>query len=187
MENNKVRVKIFGQEYTIAGEETRDRIIKVADHVDAKMREIEKLIKTGQMSVVATLAAVNIADEYFNADENASVLEKMNSQLAKDVEHYVNMWEEAKRNFLQYKEDAQAVSKKKETLMHTLDEKEQELAGLRVNLKEAEKKAKKDAESEIEKLQTKIKEIESNYFDLQMENVQMKSELERLKRITGKA
>ncbi|MCL1809275.1 MAG: cell division protein ZapA [Clostridiales bacterium] len=186
MENNKVRVKIYGQEYTIAGEETRERIMKVADHVDVKMREVERAVKSGQVSAIAVLTAVNIADEFFKAAEAASELSKMNTQLEKDVKHYVQMWEEAKRSFLQYKEDAQAVTKKKETLKATLSEKEQEVASLKIMLEEAEAKAKKDVEAEFEKLQDKLRDTESSYFDLQMENVQMKSELERLKRVMVK-
>ncbi|MCL1983253.1 MAG: cell division protein ZapA [Clostridiales bacterium] len=186
MDNNKVRVKIYGQEYTVAGEESRERIIKVADHVDLRMREVEKAVKSGQMSAIAVLSALNIADEYFSSAEAASELKKMNAQLEKDVAHYVQMWEEAKRSFLQYKEDAQAVTRKKETLKATLNEREQEVAELKIQLDEAEMKAKKEVEAEIEKLQDKLREMESNYFDLQMENVQMKSELERLKRIMVK-
>ena len=185
MESNKVRVKIYGQEYVIAGEQTREHIIKVAGYVDSKMREIEKAVKSGQVSMLAVLSAVNVADEYFAMFDSISELKKTNEQLEKDVEHYVQMWEDAKRSFLQYKEDAQAVSRKKETLKNSLTEKEQEVADLKTMLEEAEDKAKKDAETEIQKLEEKLKEIENNYFDLQMENVQLKSEVERFKKTMG--
>ena len=184
MENNKVRVKIYGQEYTIAGAEPREHIIKVADYVDMKMRGVEKAAKSGNISMIAVLAAINIADDYFGALSSAAELKKINSQLEKDVGHYVEMWEEAKRNFLQYKEDAQAVTVKKDTLLNALDEKEQELLDLREQLENAGMKAKKEVEAEMEKLQDKLKETENNYFDLQMENVQIKSELERYRKIT---
>jgi len=183
MDNNKVTVKIYGQEYVIAGEEPREHIIKVADYVDSKMRAIDRAVRTGQVSVLAVLSAVNIASDYFTAKDAAGELKNMNEQLEKDVAHYVQMWEEAKKSFLQYKEDAQAVTRKKETLKSALDEREQELADIKVMLEEAEKKAKNEVKDEIEKLQDKLKEAENNYFDLQMENVQIKSELERLKKI----
>jgi len=183
MENNKVRVKIYGQEYVISGEQTREHIIKVAGYVDSKMREIEKAVKSGQVSMLAVLSAVNVADEYFTMLDSVSELKKTKEQLEKDVEHYVQMWEDAKRSFLQYKEDAQAVSRKKETLKNTLSEKEQEVEALKAMVEKAEVKAKKEAEAEIQKLEEKLKEIEGNYFDLQMENVQLKSEVERFKKI----
>ena len=40
METNKVNVKIYGQEYVIAGDKPREEIIQVAAHVDMKMQEI---------------------------------------------------------------------------------------------------------------------------------------------------
>ena len=184
MENNKVRVKIYGQDYTIAGEEPREHIIKVADYVDIKMRGVEKSIKTGSMSMTAVLAAVNIADDYFGAVNSVAELKKANDQLEKDVGHYVEMWEEAKRNFLQYKEDAQTIAARKDALLEVIEEKDKELAELRSMLEDAEMKAKKEIGAEMEKLQDKLKETENNYFDLQMENVQIKSELERFKKIT---
>ena len=183
MENNKVKVEIFGQEYIISGEEAREHILRVADYVNSKMNEIGKAVKTSQLSLIAVLSAVNIADGYFTALDTVTELKKTNAQLEKDVGHYIQLWEDAKKSFLQYKEDAQAVSKKKDTLKNTLDEKEHELADLKVTLEEAENKAKKEVETEIEKLKEKLKETESGYFDLQMENVQLKSELERYKKI----
>ena len=45
MENNKVKVKIYGQEYVIAGEKTREEIIQVAAHVDMKMQEVTEAAK----------------------------------------------------------------------------------------------------------------------------------------------
>jgi len=184
MENNKVKVKIYGQDYVIAGDKTREHIIRVADYVDLKMHEMEKVVKAGQ-TMLAVLSAVNIADDLFNLRSSAEELKKNNAQLEKDVEHYIQMWEEAKKSFLQYKEDAQAASKKKDTLMDTLGVKERELEDLKANLEEAEMKAKKDVEDEIEKLQDKLKEMENSYFDLQMENVQLKSEVERYKKMIG--
>ena len=183
MDYKKVKVKIYGQEYTVTGEEPEEHIIKVADYVDSKMRMVEKTVKSGSTSLIAVLSAVNVASDYFRTGDSTSELKKMNEQLEKDVAHYVQMWEETKRSFLQYKEDAQAVSRKKDTLRNALDEKETEMAELRNMLDEADIRAKKAVEGEIEKLQDKLKETESNFFDLQMENVQLKSELERLKKI----
>ena len=40
-EINKVTVLVFGQEYTLSGDMPRDYVLKLADHVDAKMKEID--------------------------------------------------------------------------------------------------------------------------------------------------
>ena len=45
METNKVNVKIYGQEYVIAGDKPKEEIIQVAAHVDMKMQEKLDLIK----------------------------------------------------------------------------------------------------------------------------------------------
>ncbi len=46
METNKVNVKIYGQEYVIAGDKPKEEIIQVAAHVDMKMQEIGEAAKS---------------------------------------------------------------------------------------------------------------------------------------------
>ena len=43
-ENGKVTVKIYGQEYTIAGGDSGDRVVTVARHVDKVMTELAKAL-----------------------------------------------------------------------------------------------------------------------------------------------
>ena len=66
METNKVKVKIYGQEYTIAGDMSKEEIIQVAAHVDMKMQEITEAAKAAGAvpGNVAILSAINIASEY---------------------------------------------------------------------------------------------------------------------------
>ena len=67
MENNKVKVKIYGQEYVISGEMPKEDIIQVAAHVDMKMHEIADAAAAAGAtpSNVAILAAANITGEQF--------------------------------------------------------------------------------------------------------------------------
>ena len=67
MENNKVNVRIYGQEYTIAGEKDEESIRKIAAHVNNKMKELGKSFSLSGQGTIAVLAAINIADEYFDA------------------------------------------------------------------------------------------------------------------------
>ncbi len=60
-------------------------------------------------SNVAALAAVNISSEYFQALEEIEDLKRMNLQLEKDAQHYVQLWDESKKNYMDYKEETQAV------------------------------------------------------------------------------
>ncbi|MBR3035139.1 MAG: cell division protein ZapA, partial [Firmicutes bacterium] len=56
-ERNTVAVKIYGQEYNISGETSREHIMRVADYVDSKMQEIGDAVNTSNTGV-AVLAAV---------------------------------------------------------------------------------------------------------------------------------
>ena len=97
MENNRVKVKIYGQEYVIAGEKSREEIIQVAAHVDTKMHEIAEMAKAAgaAQSNIAVLSAVNITSEYFQMLEEMEDIKRMNFQLEKDAQHYVQLWDEA--------------------------------------------------------------------------------------------
>ena len=149
MENNKVKVRIYGQEYTIAGERDEETIRKVADHVNTKMRELGRGFSSNGQGTLAVLTAINIADEYFGAQEEIQRLEESKAQLEKDVEHYIKMWDEAKKSFVQYKDSAAKVA----------DEKQK-------------------SEEKYRELEAKCSEFENMFFDLQMENLQLKNELD---------
>lgn len=71
MENKEprlVKVRIFGQEYSIRATTEEKYIKEVAAYVDKKMAEIQKSVPSGlNASKIAILAAMNISDELFNA------------------------------------------------------------------------------------------------------------------------
>ncbi|MBR0597054.1 cell division protein ZapA [Sinanaerobacter chloroacetimidivorans] len=202
-EKNKVSVKIYGQEYTIAGSSPREHIIKVADYVNTKMHEIAKALPAGSASSLAVLAAVNAADDLFSAMDRINSLKAQNEQLEKDTKHYVQLWDEAKKSFLQYKEDAQASIEQKEELQRLFNEKTVELDKMNTAYKELEEKyvalldknenladrirlhqESKDSEiTAMKELEARCKDMESSFFDLQMENIRLKGDLDRYKKI----
>ncbi len=153
MEDNKVTVRINGQEYTITGERDPETIQEIASYVDEKMREIAKFTSSSKAGSLATLACVNVVDELFSVREEVSKLREEKVQLENDAQHYMKLWDEAKQNFIQYKEGASKADENK-----------------------------KEIEDYAAKLEAKVKEFESAYFDLQMENIQLKDELGKLKR-----
>ena len=66
MDNKKtLRVNIYGTEYPIRGIADEDYILKVAEYVDVKMREIDQKVAVKSALKVAILAALNITDELF--------------------------------------------------------------------------------------------------------------------------
>lgn len=149
MENNKVKIRIYGQEYTIVGERSQDEIIKAAQYVDERMQFIGRNSNLGSTTSLAVLSAVNIADEIFSIKEELEQLRTLNAQLEADAKKYVDLWDDAKKNVIQYRNE----------------------------IEDLRKKASDD--SQLREIQRRYKELESSFFDLQMENVQLKSKLDK--------
>ena len=190
-EINRVTVKIGGQEYTISGEMSREHIMRVADYVDSKMAEIGKMLPNATSVSRAVLTAVNASDEYFAVLEEARALKNRCAQLEKDSAHYVQLWDEAKKNFLQYKENAQSSLEHRDQLQKLFNEKTVEYSRLSDAYEELKKQneallAQKEISNEsaelISQLETKCKDIESSFFDLQMENIRLKGELDQFRK-----
>ena len=183
MESNKVKVKIYGQEYVIAGEKTKEEIIKVAAHVDMKMQEVTEAAKAAGVvpSNIAVLSAVNIASEYFQVLEEMEELKRMNIQLEKDAQHYVQLWDESKKNYMDYKEETQAIVLQKDELLNQLRQKDADIQNLMQAAETAKTQAQSSMDEVVKEIEGKCKELENSFFDLQMENLQLKKELEKYK------
>ena len=84
---NRVTVTIAGQEYTLVATEDQGYVEKVAQHVDAQMKQV---LEGARVSLVdgAVLTAVNIADEYFKEVEAA---ENLRRQLKEYLEEATKM------------------------------------------------------------------------------------------------
>ncbi|MDF1545892.1 MAG: cell division protein ZapA [bacterium] len=96
-DENKVVVKIFGDDYPITGVADPAYISRVADYVDAKMKETAKVSRIKSRDKVAILAAMSIASEFYETREQLSsatdqlggrldsLLERLDSALADTV------------------------------------------------------------------------------------------------------
>jgi len=62
-------VRIFGATYHVRGSDDSGYLQELADLVDGKMREIAKQVATTDMARIAILAALNLADELFQAQK----------------------------------------------------------------------------------------------------------------------
>ncbi|MBT3479224.1 MAG: cell division protein ZapA [Candidatus Marinimicrobia bacterium] len=77
---NYVKVTIYGQEYTIKAPADATYIKNIAEYVDMKMREVQDELATPQVPAkVAILAAMNISDDLFSANQQ-------NEKIKNDVE-----------------------------------------------------------------------------------------------------
>ena len=199
---NKVTVLVFGQEYTLAGDMPRDYVLKLADHVDAKMREVDGGAGAQPISAVAVLAAMLIADEYYSQDGDISSLLEQNKKLSENAQSYERMWEELKANYASYKEEVASMQSNRETLQRYIAEKDQQLSSVSSELEEEKRyneelrgrvdellarvqksdNAPLEAQKKIEELETRCRDIESSFFDIQMENIHLKNDLEAYKK-----
>ncbi|MEW5768686.1 MAG: cell division protein ZapA [bacterium] len=87
LDNKKHRteVEIFGQTYTIKGDEEPDYVRQLANYVDQEMRNITQKTNTTSTGKVAVLVALNIADELFKTrrlinEKVASLTERIGAQ-----------------------------------------------------------------------------------------------------------
>jgi len=62
---NIVRVEILGREYTLKSDEGEERVRKVAEYLNEKLKKISDNTKTLSTLNLAILAAMDIANEYF--------------------------------------------------------------------------------------------------------------------------
>ncbi|HFE52484.1 MAG TPA: cell division protein ZapA [Bacteroidetes bacterium] len=92
-DQNVVKVTILGSEYAIKGDTDADYIRKVAEYVDARMREVESSTSVKSSLKVAILAALNIADELFREKaEKRELIASYNrrvQELADKLEEYL--------------------------------------------------------------------------------------------------
>ncbi len=185
MGNNKVSVRIYGKEYILSGDKSQEHMIRVAAYVDTKMHEIGSVFKTGPASSLAVLSAVNIADEYFTVMEKIDESKITNEQMEGDIHRYEQLWEEAKKNLAEQREETKEAARQKDVLTEKLIAKEKETEELLEKEKELKDRIRESSAAAAEETEARYKDLENNFFDLQMENIQLKSELEKLKSQSG--
>lgn len=83
MKEQKVKVQIFGNTYNIQGEAQEEYILRLAEYVNEKMEEVCPDLSPGNQLQAAILAALNIADEYFQ-------MKAMKAHLTTDLERKAN-------------------------------------------------------------------------------------------------
>lgn len=213
MEANKVHVRIYGQEYILSGDKSRDHMIRVAAYVDTKMHEVAGNFKNGTGTALAVLSAVNIADEYFSVMDRINETKLTNEQMEGDIHRFEQLWEESKKSLADHKEESRRIYEEKEQLalrVHQLEmqisetnhkrdeelriaiqEKEREMEALLEECLARPKEAPEpdasgdNREEQIpEREENRYRDLENTIFDLQMENIQLKSEVEKLRNIS---
>ncbi len=148
---DSVKVRIFGQEYNITGDKTPEEIEKIASYVDEKMKLIAKVAGGGSVSGVPALTCLNIAEEYFDVLSRLDRLRAEHEKVLNESRQYAHTMEETKDSYVKAREQMDKMK--------------------------AERQNEQNARRDLEK---KCAEYENSIFDLQMENIQLKSELEKM-------
>ena len=156
MEKNRANVVICGSNYVLSSEKSEERIKEIAKMVDEEIRSTSRALNVNPNFKTAMLAALNIAEELMDNTDLMLKLRTENYQLDNDVKHYINMWEQAKKQ----------VTDLKEKMSTEVDRQSQ-------------------SSEDYKKLKEKLVEMENAYFDLQMENVNLSNEIKSLKRMSA--
>lgn len=154
MDRNRADVTICGNSYVLSSDKSEERIKEIAKFVDEEMRRTSRALNSNPNYKAAILTALNIAEKLMDSSDMMLKLQTENYQLDNDVKHYIAMWEQTKKQVTDLK-----------------------------NRMSTEVDRQSQSSEEFNKLQEKIAEMESAYFDLQMENVNLKNELKSIKRL----
>ncbi|HKK19860.1 MAG TPA: cell division protein ZapA [candidate division Zixibacteria bacterium] len=92
MTENKVTVKIYGDEYPIIGGSDPSYISRVADFVDSKMKETARSSRVAARDKVAILAAMSIASELY---ENKDRLDESQAHLGDRIDSMIERLDRA--------------------------------------------------------------------------------------------
>lgn len=154
MEKNKADVTICGSNYILSSDKSEEKIKEIAKFVDDELRRTSRMLNVNPNYKSAVLASLNIAEKLMDGNDMLLKLQTENYQLDNDVKHYIDMWEQAKKQ----------VTDLKDRMSTEVDKQSQ-------------------SSEDYQKLQTKLVEMENAYFDLQMENVNLKNEIKSLERL----
>ena len=156
MEKNRADVIICGTNYVLSSDKSEERIKDIAKMVDEELRAVSKALNTNPNYKASVLTALNIAEKLMDNTDMTLKLQTENYQLDNDVKHYIQLWEQSKKQVTDLK-DKMSSEVDRQT-QNTEDQK---------------------------KLQEKLVEMENAYFDLQMENVNLRNELKSIKRLNS--
>lgn len=194
---NRVTIKINGVEYNLKGRENEEYLVKVANYVDSKVKDIQNSSKGLSSTAVATLASLNIADELFKADieiesllkKNTS-LEERNNTLKERIKELKDSIEERDFNNLRIIEELRdkikvlEENKNSDALKDELNIKEKEIIEFKETLEIKEKYYINQIESlnkEYKNLSEECEKIKSNSEKLKIRYKENKFQLQNSK------
>ena len=156
MDKNRADVVICETKYVLSSDKSEERIKEIAKYVDDELRATSRALNVNPNYKAAVLTALNITEKLMDNTDMLLKIQTENYQLDNDVKHYIQLWEQTKKQ----------VTDLKEKMSTEVDRQSQN-------------------NEDQKKLQEKLVEMENAYFDLQMENVNLKNELKSIKRMNS--
>ena len=98
---NRITMSICGDEYTLVADETAAYMQKVGSTVDEKMRELMETAPVSRNDA-AVLAAVNLADELYKAQEATENLRRQLKSYLDEANAAKNEVSDLKRQLFKY-------------------------------------------------------------------------------------
>lgn len=167
-DKNKVNVVIDGRNLTVVATEHEDYIRDLAYYVDQKIKNLSSKNDRLSQTMAATLAALNIADEYYKANSKLKELEQKAKKplekfdgVSKELEDSKARIAELEKINLEYKDDFIREKLSKENLFNEMNELKEKL---------------ELAENEISELHKLNKSLQDKNFENQLELIEAKKE-----------
>ena len=148
----KVNISINGRNYSVFGDRSEEDIKRIAGMVDERIQVIKATGQVHSPVDIAVLAALNMGEEFLDAE----------AKLAGGEERVLEATLEAEK-------------------LRTLLAQEKENTAHGQNSAAAMEDQMRAYEEEVERLKAKVGEYENNFFDLQMQNIKLKNDLDKLR------
>lgn len=168
-EIKKVDIIIDGRNFTVVGSKDEDYIRKLARYVDEKVKDLAKKNDKLSQTMSATLAALNIADEYYMTKERLEELEIQSKDPLKKYENVIAELEEANATIEKLESECE---KYKDNLVKTKLDKDSSVKDIMEYEESLETKEKNLLDS-----QKTIKSLQNKVFENQIELIETKKEL----------
>ena len=79
--NSKTVIRLLGIDYPVIYSDSEERMQKIGFYVDKHFNEVKLRNSKLSTTMIATLSAINIADEYFKQKETKELQDKIEEQL----------------------------------------------------------------------------------------------------------
>ena len=179
---NKVSVRIYHQEYTMTGNESKEYMLKVANYVDEKMTHIAEKSRKLSTSMIAVLTALNIADEYLKMQSELERVQEESQKPLEELEQTRKRLEELEEAAM---EPLQELERTRNQLAATIQEFEMKEAAYKEIIQRMEEENKQilDENKNTKQFMETIKQLEE---ELQLKDIESQKSRQTNRKLQNK-